>query len=295
MYRQYQQPGINYVRSVRLTTVGYAHSFGKFSPKLIKLRFATTEREKIVNTKYTKNMVVAALNTKDFREQLLLRDPRSLETAIGRGPLPCTVPSVSLSFMAGALRHMDPRVAIANFLELEANRTALLASRASQPSLWLNKILAASRPPAQVSFADLAASTGLDLLTSAASLPPRIVGRRKNVDAEASPICKFLATSSGKCELSEVDVLCGRGGRSNHHPGNKRYRQVISEMKASYRNIGSKSAKTDLSRAIVDHVFKYGGRFMKIEKGDLFVLTPAEARKKTSQALREAKDIKWTK
>merc|ERR1712071_65268 len=28
-------------------------------------------------------------------------------------------------------------------------------------------------------------------------------------------------------KLSEVDVLLGRGGRSNHHPGNKRYREEV--------------------------------------------------------------------
>ena len=97
-------------------------------------------------------------------------------------------------------------------------------------------------------------------------------------------------------KVGELDVLCGRGGRSNHHPGNKRYRQVVSEMKASYRNIGSKSAKTDLSRAIVDHVYSYGGRFLKMDKasGKYFVLSIDEGRKKTSQALREAKTVKWT-
>ncbi len=96
-------------------------------------------------------------------------------------------------------------------------------------------------------------------------------------------------------EVFNADVLCGRGGKSNHHPGNKRYRQVISQMKSGYRQIGNKTAKTDLSRAIVDHVYEYGGRFLRYEKaiGKFIVLTPSEARKKTSQALREAKDVKW--
>jgi hypothetical protein len=96
--------------------------------------------------------------------------------------------------------------------------------------------------------------------------------------------------------IQEWDVLCGRGGKSNHHPGNKRYRQVVSEMKASYRHIEAKTAKTDLSKAIVDHVFGYGGRFIKVDKATdrFYVLTPAESRKKTSQALRETKELKWT-
>lgn len=97
--------------------------------------------------------------------------------------------------------------------------------------------------------------------------------------------------------IRDTDVLCGRGGRSNHHPGNKRYRHVISEMKLSYKKMETKSVKTDLSRAIVDHVCKYGGRFIKKEEatGRYYVLTRGEARKKTSQALRESKALKWTK
>lgn len=96
--------------------------------------------------------------------------------------------------------------------------------------------------------------------------------------------------------IRETDVLCGRGGRSNHAPGNKRYRRVISEMKQTYKNTEAKSNKTDLSRAIVDHVCQYGGRFIKKEEstGRYYVLTRGEARKKTSQALRESKALKWT-
>eukprot|EP00540_Astrosyne_radiata_P001467 CAMPEP_0116848000 /NCGR_PEP_ID=MMETSP0418-20121206/14745_1 /TAXON_ID=1158023 /ORGANISM="Astrosyne radiata, Strain 13vi08-1A" /LENGTH=313 /DNA_ID=CAMNT_0004479505 /DNA_START=128 /DNA_END=1069 /DNA_ORIENTATION=+ len=97
-------------------------------------------------------------------------------------------------------------------------------------------------------------------------------------------------------EIREWDVLCGRGGKSNHHPGNKRYRQVVGEMKSKYRAASAKTNKTALSRAIVDYVEGYGGRFLKKDPktGTYFVLTKSEARKKTSQALRETKEIKWT-
>ena len=96
--------------------------------------------------------------------------------------------------------------------------------------------------------------------------------------------------------IRDIDVLCGRGGRSNHHPGNKRYRHVISDMRTSYKKTEAKSNKTDLSRTIVDHVCQYGGRFIKKEEttGRYYVLTRGEARKKTSQALRENKALKWT-
>jgi hypothetical protein len=97
-------------------------------------------------------------------------------------------------------------------------------------------------------------------------------------------------------EVNDSDILCGRGGKSNHHPGNKRYRQVVSEMKTMYRSTEAKTVKTDLSRAIVDHVCSYGGRFVKKDEktGQYYLLSKAEARKKTSQALRETKALKWT-
>lgn len=96
--------------------------------------------------------------------------------------------------------------------------------------------------------------------------------------------------------ILEADVLCGRGGLSNHHPGNKRFRRVVSEMKRTYRSTETKNSKTSLSRAIVDHVCNYGGRFIRKDDktGRYHVLTKADARKKTSQALRETKELKWT-
>ncbi|CAB9510448.1 expressed unknown protein [Seminavis robusta] len=118
--------------------------------------------------------------------------------------------------------------------------------------------------------------------------------KRKSKDDDSSD-----DESAGKVfipEIRDLDILCGRGGKSNHHFGNKRYRQVVSEMKMMYRSTEAKTVKTDLSRAIVDHVCSYGGRFVKKDDatGKYYLLTKAEARKKTSQALRETKALKWT-
>jgi len=62
-----------------------------------------------------------------------------------------------------------------------------------------------------------------------------------------------------------------------------------------YQQCPAKTLKTDLSRAIVEHCCSYGARFVKKdeEAGKYYVLTKAEARKKTSQALRETKALKW--
>ena len=97
-------------------------------------------------------------------------------------------------------------------------------------------------------------------------------------------------------DIREFDILSGRGGKSNHHAGNKRFRQVVAEMKAEYRTTDVKTDKTALSKAIVEYVHGYGGRFLKRVPGikTYCVMTKAEGRKKTSQALRETKKLKWT-
>lgn len=153
--------------------------------------------------------------------------------------------------------------------------------------------------------------SGLDLLRSVSMRLPNTVAPRAPLASQTSlrpviatskppsPMLGAMPDSEGKFyidEVRETDVLCGRGGKSNHHLGNKRYRQVVSEMKIMYRSTEAKKGKTGLSRAIVDHVCEYGGRFVKKDgpTGRYYVLSKAEARKKTSQALRETKALKWT-
>lgn len=174
---------------------------------------------------------------------------------------------------------------VAQLVELEA---ALLARRAmQQPSSWFLDLLLAE----QMKNRPMKLQLETKLPLAARPCSPDFAARGL---AALKPFGEGVRILS---KPSDADILCGRGGKSNHHVGNKRYRQVVAEMKASYRTIGSKSAKTDLSRAIVEHVQKYGGRFLKFDKESrkYIVLTQSEARKKTSQALREAKDVKWTK
>ena len=110
-----------------------------------------------------------------------------------------------------------------------------------------------------------------------------------NDESEASHSKKYVEN------VHPDDVLCGRGGRSNHHVGNKRYRLVVAKMKYMYQKCSAKTMKTDLSRAIVKHCSSYGARFLKLDEsnGKYYILSKDEARKKTSQALREAKVLKW--
>ena len=87
------------------------------------------------------------------------------------------------------------------------------------------------------------------------------------------------------------DVLFGRGGGTNHHPGNKRYREMVEERKSRYVN-ATRSEKPQISQEIVQIWRKEQnppGRFLKLnEKTKKWDdVGYRKAREKTSQALRE--------
>jgi hypothetical protein len=91
-------------------------------------------------------------------------------------------------------------------------------------------------------------------------------------------------------EPLDFDVLLGRGGRSNHHPGNKRYREEVTNLQSWYLGIEDKDEKTDLSQCLVDYVHSYQGRFLEKDEVGWFVIPNIVARRKASQALREDND-----
>eukprot|EP00590_Aulacoseira_subarctica_P009541 CAMPEP_0172427414 /NCGR_PEP_ID=MMETSP1064-20121228/41930_1 /TAXON_ID=202472 /ORGANISM="Aulacoseira subarctica , Strain CCAP 1002/5" /LENGTH=931 /DNA_ID=CAMNT_0013171599 /DNA_START=43 /DNA_END=2838 /DNA_ORIENTATION=- len=87
------------------------------------------------------------------------------------------------------------------------------------------------------------------------------------------------------------DVLYGRGGGTNHHPGNKRYRLLVDERKIEYVN----SKRLEKPLVALDIIRKWRkeqvppGRFLKVNEatGLWDDVGDKKAREKTSQALRE--------
>ena len=90
-------------------------------------------------------------------------------------------------------------------------------------------------------------------------------------------------------QYTEKDVLFGRGGRGNHHKGNKRYRSLVNSHKKQYRKTKDKQAKTAIARLIVHTINASGGRFLRFDTSEKkWVEVPiVRARTKVSQALRE--------
>jgi len=87
---------------------------------------------------------------------------------------------------------------------------------------------------------------------------------------------------------SRNDVLCGRGGGTNVHPGNRRFRDLINANRRAYLK-SRKNDKPNISRSIVRTVREMNGRFLKKDDklGLWFEIGDDGAREKTSQALRQ--------
>jgi len=93
--------------------------------------------------------------------------------------------------------------------------------------------------------------------------------------------------------ISINDVLCGRGGLTNHHPGNIFFRKLVRHNQESYL-LATKRDKAGVAKGIVDKIRSLNppGRFLKkardISANGVWVeIGDRKAREKTSQALRE--------
>lgn len=81
-----------------------------------------------------------------------------------------------------------------------------------------------------------------------------------------------------------VDILRGRGGLTNRHKGNMKFRDEARKLRSNYRNKStSRHEKYLLSQDLVQRVKEYGGRFLE-RKGSLwYEMSEKDARKKASQ------------
>jgi hypothetical protein len=121
------------------------------------------------------------------------------------------------------------------------------------------------------------------------------IGQRNKATTEVAnnSIPQAIANS----DLKDDDVICERGGKSNNHVGNKRYRGLIMASKESYQEATTKEVKNQVTQSVVDEVRRRGGRFLRkhpeIEEAYM-ELPDDKVRTKTSQALRERKVLKLT-
>lgn len=107
-----------------------------------------------------------------------------------------------------------------------------------------------------------------------------------NGDVDGPP--PVAASKLGITSFNDYDVLSGRGGGTNVHPGNRNFRDLINLHRRAYLK-ARKNDKPAISRAIVRSVRENNGRFLKKDEktGSWFEVGDDAAREKTSQALRQ--------
>jgi hypothetical protein len=88
--------------------------------------------------------------------------------------------------------------------------------------------------------------------------------------------------------LSTNDVLCGRGGATNSHAGNRIFREMVKKYQDKYLR-AKKKDKPTVASEVVTNIRTKGGRFLEKVKdiGLWRDIGDRKAMEKTSQALRE--------
>ena len=118
-------------------------------------------------------------------------------------------------------------------------------------------------------------------------LSEKVAPRNENDDDFATE--HFRKEGHWSTNVTINDVLCGRGGLTNNHPGNVFFRSLVRNRQEAYL-FASKRDKALVAHGIVDviRLLKPPGRFLKKDKKDIWVeIGNKKAREKTSQALRE--------
>lgn len=97
--------------------------------------------------------------------------------------------------------------------------------------------------------------------------------------------------SLDKANIGENDVLCGRGGLTNSHTGNIRFREIVADNQIDYLK-AKKRDKIIIANQIVALIHEKGGRFLRKTPEGWVPITDKKAQEKTSQALREGLDVR---
>lgn len=105
---------------------------------------------------------------------------------------------------------------------------------------------------------------------------------------EAEEVTPVPPSSVGMTSFGDADVLSGRGGGTNVHPGNRNFRDLINLHRRAYLK-ARKNDKPAISRSIVRTIRQSRGKFLKKDEktGLWYEIGDDAAREKTSQALRQ--------
>ena len=124
-----------------------------------------------------------------------------------------------------------------------------------------------------------------EVATSAAA--PKKIKKEEDKKSKKKKKKKRIIDEGHVCTPTDDDVLFGRGGFTNSHPGNIRFRAKALEFRPMYEK-STKEEKFTISQLLLESVTNEGARFLEKGKDDQWHQVIGNgARKKASQALRE--------
>ena len=127
-----------------------------------------------------------------------------------------------------------------------------------------------------------------DQTSTASTVAPKNSGKKKrNYKGR-----KIVPTNKTYVDgYKEADILCGRGGRTNHHPGNQVYLKLVEENKPTYRGTDG-AGKRKVVLGMLETIREQGGRFLELDRetGRWYIVHEKTAYNKCGQALRDNND-----
>lgn len=180
-------------------------------------------------------------------------------------------------------------VMVADHLNLPSSNENATANSSITPAHFpppLTPLSPQSNPNIMQSLPPVASSSTITASATKSTTPPSSPATSCNKKKKAK---RRHIDESCAVDPADGDVLFGRGGFTNNHPGNVRFRQRALELRQWYElPATSKEEKFRLSDVLVESVKCDGHRFLERgEDGLWHEVIGNGARKKASQALRE--------
>lgn len=142
-------------------------------------------------------------------------------------------------------------------------------------------------PPPPTYTVPLAQSPATASSTRQSTKNSSSVKAKKSSSSKKKKKPKRVIDEGSICVPTDDDVLFGRGGFTNSHPGNIRFREKALEFRPVYER-SSKEEKYNISQMLLEAITSEGARFLeKGQDGEWHQVIGNGARKKASQALRE--------
>lgn len=151
--------------------------------------------------------------------------------------------------------------------------------------------------------AAMASALALRAAAGGSPVPPPKSASEVEFDIADPPMSPIIPPSlphvpvlESATDMTENDVLCGRGGGTNSQMGNRHYRALVRDFQPTYL-MAKRREKPKMARSVVLIVRHRGGRFLRRDETDgrLYEVGDEKAEAKTSQALREGLDVRATK